>query len=114
MSAEWFETRNDNFVGSGQTIPILLSLTDQLQRNEYAGSLSDMTVLNSEETFRPVRASFYGVSQNGDGYPYDQILSGVTMLPNQMAIGATWQPDLARQVGEVLGRELSILGFNFF
>jgi len=106
---------NDNFVGSGQTIPILMSLTDQLQRNEYANSLVDHPIPGSNQTFRPVFIPlFIGVSQNGDGYPYDQILNGMTMLPNQMSLGATWQPDLARQVGEVLGGELRILGFNLF
>ena len=104
---------NDNFVGAGQTIPILMSLTDQLQRNEYANSLSDHLIVSSDQTYRPVFVPlFIGVSQNGDGYPYDQILSGMTMLPNQMSLGATWQPDLAKQTGEVLGRELRTLGIN--
>jgi beta-N-acetylhexosaminidase len=31
-----------------------------------------------------------------------------------MAIGATWDTELARQVGAVLGRELSALGFNLY
>ena len=46
--------------------------------------------------------------------PTDQILSGLTPLPSEMAIGATWSPELARRVGEVNGRELSALGFNLF
>ena len=53
-----------------------------------------------------------GISQEGDGYPYDQILSGVTSLPSQMALGATWSTELSRQVGNVLGKELAGLGFN--
>jgi beta-N-acetylhexosaminidase len=36
----------------------------------------------------------------------------MTPVPNEIAIGATWKTDMARQVGEVLGRELSALGFN--
>jgi beta-N-acetylhexosaminidase len=31
-----------------------------------------------------------------------------------MAIGATWKPEMAQQVGSVLGNELSALGFNLF
>ena len=57
---------------------------------------------------------FIGISQEGDGAPHDQILSGLTPLPNAMAIGATWNTELAQQVGSVLGNELSALGFNFF
>ena len=40
------------------------------------------------------------------------ILNGLTDIPSNMAIGATWQPDLAQQVGEVVGYELSNLGIN--
>lgn len=107
------QAKNDNFLGGDQTIPILMSLTDQLQRNEYSASRQNQVNAVTNETFRPVYIPlFIGISQNGGGSPYDQILHGVTTLPNQMAIGATWQPDLARQVGEALGRELSILGIN--
>ena len=57
---------------------------------------------------------FMGISQEGDGVPYDQILSGLTPIPSLMAIGATWRTDLAQQVGAVQGRELSALGFNLY
>ena len=57
---------------------------------------------------------FIGISQEGDGTPYDQILSGLTPLPSQMAMGATWNTEMARQVGTVAGSELSALGFNLF
>jgi beta-N-acetylhexosaminidase len=55
---------------------------------------------------------FIGISQEGDQYPYDQILSGLTPLPNEMAIGATWNTALADQAGSVLGHELQALGVN--
>ena len=55
-----------------------------------------------------------GISQEGDGVPDDQILSGVTPLPNEMAIGATWKTENAEQVGSVLGTELSAMGFNLY
>jgi beta-N-acetylhexosaminidase len=103
----------DNFVGSDQTIPILASLTDQLQRNEFSGSRQNLTNPITGDTFTPAFIPlFIGIAQNGGGSPNDQILSGVTTLPNQIAIGATWQPELARLTGELLGRELNILGIN--
>jgi beta-N-acetylhexosaminidase len=52
------------------------------------------------------------MSHEGDGYPYNQILNGLTPIPNQMAIGATWQPGYARLVGEIVGREMNALGVN--
>lgn len=52
------------------------------------------------------------LQQAGGGAPYDQILSGLTELPSPLAIGATWNPDLAESVGRVAGAELSALGIN--
>jgi beta-N-acetylhexosaminidase len=106
---------NDNFFDADQTIPILQSLVDQLQRNEYDSSLNIQNMPGGDVTFKPAYIPLLvGVSQNGDGYPYDQILNGLTELPNQMALGASWDPNLARNVGSVLGNELSVLGINLF
>ena len=104
---------NDNLVGGDQTLPVLLSLTDQLQRDKYAASLLPRALPSSTDTYTPAFIPlFIAVSQDGDSYPYDQILSGLTPLPSHMTIGASWQPDQAEQVGIVLGKELSILGIN--
>ncbi len=104
---------NDNFVGSDQTLVIAQSLTDQLQRNEFSASQAPQVNPVTNETFTPAYIPLLiGISQEGDGFPYDQILSGVTSLPSQMALGATWNTELSRQVGDVLGRELTGLGFN--
>lgn len=55
---------------------------------------------------------FIAIAQPGNGYPYDQLATELTPLPSQMTIGATWLPENAKNAGEVLGRELSILGIN--
>ncbi len=60
-------------------------------------------------TFVPLLVA---LAQDGDGYPHDQILAGLTPLPSPLAIGATWQPPLAQAVGKILGRELAALGVN--
>ena len=107
------KSENDNFMGSDQTLVIAQSLTDQLQRDEYNASQSPQVIPDTNETYIPAYIPLLiGISQEGDGYPYDQILNGLTELPSQMALGATWSADLSREVGNVLGRELSILGFN--
>lgn len=104
---------NNNFLGQDQTIPTLVSLVDQIQRNEYNASLLPQENPVTRETFTPAYIPlFIAISQDGDGYPYDQLLSGLTPLPSAMALGATWDPELARQVGAVLGDELSTLGIN--
>jgi beta-N-acetylhexosaminidase len=104
---------NNNFMGQDQTIPTLVSLVDTIQRNEYNASLLPQQNPVTNESFTPTFIPlFIAISQDGDGYPYDQLLSGLTALPSQMALGATWNPELARQVGNVLGSELATLGIN--
>jgi beta-N-acetylhexosaminidase len=104
---------NDNFVGLDQTLLIAQSLTDQLQRDEFSASQEQQINPDTNEPYTPAYVPlFIGISQEGDGYPYDQILNGLTPLPSQMALGATWDTDLSQRVGNVLGKELSELGFN--
>jgi beta-N-acetylhexosaminidase len=55
---------------------------------------------------------FVAVDHEGDGYPYTRITGGTTPLPNAMAIGATWDPDQARAVGQITGLELASMGIN--
>ncbi len=57
---------------------------------------------------------YIGISQEGGGFPNDQILTGLTRIPNQMSIGATWNTNLANQAGQTMGYELSALGFNLY
>ena len=55
---------------------------------------------------------FIAIPHEGDGYPYTYLSDGVTSVPSSMAIGATWNSENAQAVGEIIGRELSALGFN--
>jgi beta-N-acetylhexosaminidase len=107
-------TDNDNFLGYDQTVTFTQDLVRQLQNHEYNFSIQEQVDPNTGESYRPAYVPlFVGISQEGNGYPYDQILSTeFTQLPSQMAVGATWQPELARQMGQVLGSELSVLGIN--
>jgi beta-N-acetylhexosaminidase len=103
----------DNFSLPGKTAEQVNNLIEQLQTIEWDSSLFTQENQITGESARPSYIPLLvGIPQEGDGYPYDQILSGVTTLPNEMAQGATWTPDLARQAGGVLGSELSALGFN--
>lgn len=104
---------NDNFPGGNDMLSQTLTMNRQLQLNRWAASQQSHTDPNTSETvtnhYIPL---LIGTIQEGDGYPYDQILSGLTQLPSAMALGATWDPELSQQVGTVLGRELSALGIN--
>ncbi len=62
-------------------------------------------------SFTPVPL-FVAIAHEGNSYPNSAILNGLTNVPSNMAIGATWRPELAQQVGQVVGRELANLGIN--
>lgn len=52
------------------------------------------------------------VAQEGDGYPNTTLRGGFSPLPSNMALGATWDDDLTRQVGQIVGKELAAAGVN--
>jgi beta-N-acetylhexosaminidase len=104
---------NDNFKEQGQTAEGTIELVSLLQSYRQEASQQSRVNPVSGESFTPAYIPlFIAISQEGDGYPYDQILHDITTLPNQMAIGATWESELARQAGSVSGQELAALGVN--
>ena len=103
------QATNNNFTAAPDTISNTYQLIDDLQSIEWNASVNEEQRPGQRKVYVPL---FVGISQEGDGVPHDQILNGVTPLPDAMAIGATWKPGLAKQVGAVLGQELSALGFN--
>ncbi len=105
---------NDNFAAAPDTAASayqLIQNLQQIEQNTVQGSSTPPATQVSQHAYVPL---FIALSQAGDGSPGDQILSGLTPLPSEMAIGATWQPDLANQVGTVMGQELSALGVNMY
>ena len=105
-------SENDNFSGT-DTVVQTHTLINALQRMTWDAAVTPFqdpqTGQMDTSAYVPL---FIGATQEGDGHPTDQILNGLTPLPSEMAIGATWNPDLAEQVGIVRGRELAALGFN--
>ena len=101
---------NDNFVAGPETASGASTLVSALQQTEWDGARNPASPTQQH----PYIPLFMGISQEGGGYPNDQILSGLTPIPSQMSIGAAWDRALAEKSGETLGRELSSLGFNFY
>ena len=99
---------NDNFVSSPDTVASTYELISTLQNIEWNATIAETI---PRKVYTPL---FVGISQEGDGVPTDQIMSGMTYLPNEMAIGGTWKTENATQVGSVLGQELSAIGFNMY
>jgi beta-N-acetylhexosaminidase len=97
-------TASNNNFSTENTLVQTQTLINDLQRVKWDYSLGNAT-------YTPL---FVAIAQEGDGYPTDQILNGMTLLPSEMAIGATWDTAFAEQVAEVRGRELAALGFNLY
>lgn len=53
-----------------------------------------------------------GMSQTGPDQSAPVLRSGFTALPNQMAVGAAWDPAYAQALGTILGQELAAVGIN--
>ncbi|MDP1714185.1 MAG: glycoside hydrolase family 3 N-terminal domain-containing protein [Anaerolineales bacterium] len=105
---------NDNFSATNTLIQTH-GLIDGLQRLEWDAALQPVRDSVSGQNLYPAYVPlFIGITEEGDGYPTDQILNGLTPLPSEMAIGATWNTELADRVGQVHGSELAALGFNLF
>jgi beta-N-acetylhexosaminidase len=83
---------------------------------QVAGLANDLQQ-QASESFQSEGHDFFlplliAVDHEGDGYPLTHLRNGFTPIPSQMAIGATWDEDLAEMVGEVVGRELAAVGVN--
>lgn len=106
---------NDNFSAAPNTISAAQQLIRNLQQIERDGSIRTIAdLVTGQLTQQAYVPLLVGISQEGDGSPNDQILSGLTPLPSEMAVGATWQPELAKKVGAAMGSELSALGVNLY
>lgn len=116
---------NDNITGYGDpanTPRQIIELTNTLQQLALVGPESITNDNNdlplepsSSASPPPDRASIpllIAANYEGDNSPNSAILNGLTPIPSNMAIGATWQPQYAQNVGEIIGRELSAIGIN--
>ncbi|MCL5995186.1 MAG: hypothetical protein M1546_03920 [Chloroflexi bacterium] len=113
---------NQNITNSPEGPQQLAELTSRLQ----SLALMTQTVASSAPTVTPTTQGstkalppevgfiplFIAMSQEGDGAPYTEVTQGVTPIPSQLAIGASWQVENANVVGQVVGRELSLMGVN--
>ena len=68
----------------------VIEINRQLQMNNWNSARKTHINPGTGEEYEPAYIPLLiGLSQEGDGYPYDQVLHGLTPLPNAMAIGAT-------------------------
>jgi len=55
---------------------------------------------------------FVSLNYEGDGPIYSEVFNGLNPLPNNMAVGATWNPENAAAIGQIAGKELDAIGVN--
>ncbi len=121
-------SQNENFANDASTPNQVLLLTNQLQTLAQespsievnpgitstlvtTSTLASSVLTDTIASYMPIPL-LIAVDHEGDGFPYTQIRGDLTEVPNQMALGATWNTENSRQVGEVIGHDLSVLGVN--
>ncbi len=104
---------NDNYADQPETLNALQALIGTLQESRYEAALSngedELLLTSSTSVYIPL---FIVSEEPGSANGLPEILDGMTKIPSQMSIGATWNPALAQEAGEILGRELEALGIN--
>ncbi len=104
---------NGNVVNEGDTPAQVATLVGQLQEVAWAATQPVTETLVEERVppgpFVPL---FVAVSHEGNSMPFTSVVNGMTPLPSQMAVGATWNPTHADAVGQIVGQELRALGVN--
>lgn len=99
---------NDNINGQVNTPRLVQSLTQELQMLAHDGAAATA----DRDTPRPFIPLFIATSHDGDGQPSMEIAKDTTPVPSFLALGATWNAGYARQVGQIVGIELSAMGIN--
>ena len=117
---------NGNFQNDQDALEKMASLANALQSLAFTppsitatqvttpgvpGAPITTTTTLSPALYTPIPL-FIGLVQDGDGYPFSNLWNGVTPLPNEMALGATWDPQMAEQSGQIVGQELAAVGVN--
>ena len=93
----------------------LQQLFSDLQRRTWEASRVERLDPLTGEPVRPAYVPLWtAISLDEESTAFENSLSGLSALPSPMAIGATWNPELANSVGEVLGHELAALGVNIY
>jgi beta-N-acetylhexosaminidase len=116
---------NDNFTGYGDpanTLQQTLDLTTALQRLALSGEVEVVPPdgVNDDPLPPPVVPGLpanpvpllIATMNDGDSTGSTNQVSGFTPLPSNMALGATWRPEYARDMGQIAGAELNAAGIN--
>ncbi|MGH2523451.1 MAG: glycoside hydrolase family 3 N-terminal domain-containing protein, partial [Anaerolineales bacterium] len=96
---------HDNITDTVNAPTQVLTLTNQLQAAAIATSQAPRSVGAGLPPFIPLLIAINHSDES-------EIRSGLTEMPSEMAIGATWDPRQAEALGRLAGAELAALGVN--
>jgi beta-N-acetylhexosaminidase len=113
------QAENDNFVdapNTAQGVHDLVKALQTLNADAHAAQPAGLQTGNDAgETGKAVYVPLYiGLAEPANSVPLTSLISGMSPLPSEMAIGATWDPAQAAAAGNTLGKELDALGINLF
>lgn len=113
ISGVLISPEQDNLVSSPQTIDSLQNLILDLQKlNLDPGSVEEELPEETRDRREGYLPLFIGFTYSGGQHGTTSILEGLSPMASNMAIGATWDEEIAQAAGEILGRELASIGIN--
>lgn len=113
ISGVVLRAEHDNFAAGPDTLLALQALIDQLQAARLADTVSAATPQPASEAGRSVYVPlFIGLALNREGSADPEIVHGLSEPVSNMALGATWDAELAEAVGAQVARELAAVGVN--
>ncbi|MCB0208847.1 MAG: hypothetical protein KDJ52_05945 [Anaerolineae bacterium] len=114
----YISAHNRNFFNTQNTPAQVLRLTNSLQNLAQTpppitatATLTDSAAGAAGQSYTTIPL-FIATIHEGDGFPETEIRNGMVDIPNAMALGATWNPENAQKVGEVVGHDLPLMGVN--
>ncbi|MCB0191722.1 MAG: hypothetical protein KDJ65_07235 [Anaerolineae bacterium] len=114
----YISAQNRNFFNTQNTPAQVLRLTNSLQALAQTPPPITATAALTESATSPASESyttiplFVATIHEGDGFPETEIRNDMVDVPNAMALGATWNPENAQKVGQVVGHDLPLVGVN--
>ena len=104
---------NDHFENYSTLPEDARLLINQLQWTEYRASRDQpLSSAGSDLQSSSYLPLLIGLSHEGNQSQYTEIIHGLSPIPSQLSLGATWDTSLAERTGETVGEELSLLGVN--
>jgi beta-N-acetylhexosaminidase len=116
LSGVLLSPRNGNFGMLADGTPSIRPLVITLQQSALAALVEPTATAEASgaetEGSTPGIPLLIAAAYEGDGATWSSLAPGYPDTPSEMALGATWDRDLTRQVATGLGRRLDLLGIN--